>query len=367
MQQSDTSHPNQSNAKSNSVVASTVPVIHSGDSTSGTTANSATSPANVPTTSTTSSMSSLQLGGSRIVSSQSPRLPLSSSSSTLFMPTPGVIASIGRASPNVGTTHQGQGFFQPLLIESMKQDAQHSSRALHPESIHTGLVYPRAVDSSHLRHGPLVSSHPAHSNSDSPSLFEGSSVLKQLPHSTSSLHSSSNIVLSSKEVQRPGFSYAVTSSPGTSRVTSSNLGSSQGVISHPGTSHPPIPQPGVSHPLTSHPGISHTGGPHSANSLGHSTGAEPSHVPVSSILFTSSGPAHSHRSRPRSHSPVIVTPHDKPDSQVTFLKEGNEVHPSSHRPLPLSSYPGNLRVEPVSRIIMKTEDVRRGMVICVCL
>ena len=296
-------------------------------------------------------MSNLQLGGSRIVRSQSPRLPLSSSSSTLFMPTPGVIASIGRASPNVGTTHQGQGFYQPLLIESMKQDTQHSSRALHPESIHTGLGYPRAVDSSHPRHGPLVSSHPAHSNSDSQSPFEGSSVLKQLPHSTTSHHSSPNIVLSSKEVPLPGFSYAVTSNPETSHVTSSNLGSSQGSTSHPGTSHPPIPQPGVPHTLTPHPDISHTGGTHSA----------------SSILFTSSGPAHSHRSRPRSHSPVIVTPQDKPHSQVTFLKEGTLGHPSTHKPLPFSSYPGNQRGEPVSRIIMKTEDVRRGMVISLCL
>lgn len=288
-----------------------------------------------PTATSPSSIASLELVAPRIVSSHSPHLPLTSSSSTLFMPTPGVIASIGRASPNVGTGQSGQDYFRP---ESTKHDIPHS-RSPHPETIFPGLVYPRAVDPrvlqsdpSHLRPSFLVSSRPGHPHSDVHPLFQGSAVPKPLGYSADPPHSSALLPSSS----------------------SSSL-SNKGVL-----------QTGSSHPITSHPGISYTG-KSQVDSYGHSS--EPSHTPTSSILFASSGPAVSVISnrvpaRPTSNSPVPVVPQtstdqgEKPHRQVQMSSERSK-GPPGKPPYP-NTYPVYMRGEPPNRNTL-SDDGRRGI------
>ena len=297
----------------------------------GNAAPTATSPLTIP---------SLQLVAPRIVPSHSPHLPLTSSSSTLFMPTPGVIASIGRASPSVGTGQPAQVYFRPSLPESTKHDTPHS-RSSHPEAIFPGLVYPRAVDPrvlqsdpSHLRPSFLVSSRPGHPHSDAHPLYQGSAVPKPLSYSVDPQHSS-----------------ALHSSSSSSSL--SNKGDLQG---------------GLSHPITSHPGISHTGKSHAGDSYGHSSHAsEPSHTPTSSSLFASSGPPVSVISnrvpaRPTSNSPVPVIAQttsdhrEKPHSQVPIISERSTGHPIKP-PYP-NTYPVLIRVEPANRSILSDEGKR---------
>ena len=295
----------------------------------------------------TTSTPNLQLAAPRVVSSHCPHIPLTSSSSTLFMPTPGVIASIGRASPNVGTAQPGQLYFHSSLPESMKHGTAHSSRSPHPETIFSGLVYPKAVDPSHpSRPGnPLMESHP---------LYQASSAHKPLPHSTSLHPSLSTNTQSTKGVRHSGSPHAVTSYPGSFHILTSHPVSQTITSHHPGT-HSVTSHPG-SYSMASHPGISHTGKPHSSHP------SEPVHAPASTIVLNLSGSPSSavdQCSRPASHSPVIVAQQDKPHSQVAFLKEASTEHHSSHKPLYLTTFLANKRGEPAGRGI-KTDDGRRG-------
>lgn len=268
----------------------------------------------------------------RIAPSHSPHLPLTSSSSTLFMPTPSVIASIGRASPNVGTGQPSQVYIRPSLPESTKHEAPRSSRSPHPETIFPGLVYPRAVnprvlqsDSSHLRHQFLVSSRPGHPHSDSHSIYHGSTTPKSLGYSidpphTAALHASS----------------------------SSSTTSNKGVL-HPGSSHP----------IMSHPGISHTTKPHASNLYGQSSHpSEPGHTSAGSILFAPSVPSvpvinTRGPTRPASHSPIPMVsqaPSDQREklpSQVSLFTERSTAHDSSLKPP--YAYQGSVRCEPPSK------------------
>ena len=295
----------------------------------GTTSTSVGPPGDAaPTAPSTSSIPSLQLVAPRIVSSHSPHLTLTSSSSTLFMPTPGVIASIGRASPNVATGQPSQLYYRPSLPESTKHDVPHSSRSPHPETIFPGLVYPRAVnprvlqsDPSHLRPSFLVSSRPGHPHSDSHPLYQGSSVPKPLGYSVDSPNSAALL-------------------PSSSSSSHSNKG-----VLHPGVLHP-----GSSHATTSH-------------------ATEPRHTPTSSVVFASSGPSVSvinNRvpTRPTSHSPVAAhtasDQREKPHSQGSFISERSTGHHLSLKPPYLSSHPGNVRGETASRGIIH-DDHRRGI------
>lgn len=346
----NTSNPsNQQNVKTTDPSTNSVSTSIGRESTSiaGTINTSVGHVGDASTAPTTTSTPNLQLAAPRAVSSHSPHIPLTSSSSTLFMPTPGVIASIGRASPNVGTAQPGQIYFHSSLPESLKHGTPHSSRLSHPETIFSGLVYPKAVDPSHPSRlgNPLIESHP---------LYQASSAHKPLPHSTSLHPSLSTNTMSTKAVRHSGSPHAVTSYPGSFNIMTSHPVSQTIASHHPGshsvTSHP------VSYSMTSHQGISHAGKPHSSHP------SEPGHAPASSIVLTLSGSpssAANQSSRPASHSPVIVAQQDKPHSQVTFLKETSTEHHSSHKPLYLPTFPGSIRGEPAGRGV-KTDDGRRG-------
>lgn len=296
-----------------------------------------------PTAPSTSSIPCLQLVAPRIVSSHSPHFPLTSSSSTLFMPTPGVIASIGKASPNVATGQLGQVYYRPSLPESTKHDVPHSSRSPHPETIFPGLVYPRAADprvspsdSSHVRPSFSVSSQLGHPHSDSHHLYQGTNVSKPLGYGVDSPHSAA-------------------------------LHPSSSSSSHPNKG---VLHPGSSQPITLHPGISHMIKSHAGDSYGHSSHAiDPSHTPTSSVVFAPSSPSVSAinnrvPARPTSHSPVAAhassDQREKLHSQGPFTSERSSGHHLSHKPPYLSSYSGNVRGEAGSRSIMH-DDPRRGI------
>lgn len=300
----------------------------------GTISTSVGPPGNaVPTAPSTSSIPSLQLVGPRIVSSHSPHHPLTSSSSTLFMPTPGVIASIGRASPHVATGQPGQVYYRPSLPESTKNDAPHLSRSPHPETIFPGLVYPRAVDPrvlqsdlSHLRPSFLVSSRPGHPHSDLHPQYQGSSLPKPVGGSV-----------------EPPYSATLHG------ASTSSSHPSKGVV-----------HLGPSHPITSHLGISHMTKSHAGDSYGHSSSqSEPNHTPTSSLVAPSGPSAIKNLvpTRPTSHSPV--TGHTSSDQREKFHNQGpfiGERSSGHHLPLKppyLSSYPGNARGESVSSSILQ--------------
>ena len=355
---------NQHNVKTNSASTSNVSTSSGRESTSvvaGAANTPVGPPADVSTATTTNAVPNLQLAAPRVAPSHSPRLPLTSSSSTLFMPTPGVIASIGRASPNVATGQPGQVYFQTSLPESMKHDSPHSSRSPHPETIFPGLIYPRAVDPkllqtdpAHLRPEFLVSSRPGHPHSESHSPYQGSSAPKLLPHSSSSLSSSSSDTHSTKGVLHLA-SQTITSHPGSSHTMTTHPVSHTLTSFHPG-SHSMTSHPGTVHTMTSHTGTSHTGKLHSGNPYGHSSyPSDSAHAPASGRSTS----ALSHHSRPARHSPVIVVPQDKTQSEVSFLKEPSAGHPSSHKATYLGAYPGSVRGEPAGRSI-KTDDGRTG-------
>ena len=303
---------------------------------------------------TTNSSTSIQLGSARLVPSHS---ALTSSSSTLFMPTPGVIASIGRASPNLGPAQPGQLLYRSSLPESKKHDILHSSRSPHPEAIFPSPIYPRAVDPSRPRPEVLVSSRAGNALSESHPLHQTSSVHKAHSHSTSLQPPPSTNAQSTKAMLQLGSSHSMISHPGSHVLTSHP-------VSHVITAHHPASQCVASHLGSfNRTSDSHSGKPHSEESYVRSFHpSEPGHAPPGSIVFTSSGSssnAQNQRSRPSSHSPVIVAPQDKPHNQVSFLEDASGGDLSLYKPTYLSTYTGSIRGESAGRSI-KSVVVRKG-------
>lgn len=282
------------------------------------------------TSSVASSISNLQ----RIVPSHSPHLPLTSSSSTLFMPTPGVIASIGRASPNVGTGQPTQVYTRHPLPEYTKPESTRSSRSPHPETVFPGIVYPRPEgprslqsDLSHLRAPYLVSPRPGYVLSDSRPIYHGSATPKSLGYSTNPPHTATLHTASSP----PSLTY-----------------SNKGVL-HPGSSHP----------IMSHPGISLTSKSHVSKVYGQSSHpSEPIQTPSGSTVFAPSGVINTlGLSRPASHSPVPAVSQSSSDerekspSQPLHFPERLVAQDSSVKPSYL--YQGSARYEPSSGSILQ--------------
>ena len=307
--------------------------------------NTAVGPLKEPTTTSpvASSISNLQ----RIVPSHSPHLPLTSSSSTLFMPTPGVIASIGRASPNVGTGQPHQVFIRHPIPEYSKPESTRSSRSPQPETIFSGIVYPRPVgprvlqsDLSHLRAPYLVSTRPGYVHPDSHPIHHGSATPKSIAYSTDPLHTAT---LHASSSSSPSITY-----------------SNKGVL-HPGSSHP----------IMAHAGISLTTKSHVGSVYGHSSHpSEPGQTPTSSILFAPSVPSVGvintlALSRPASHSPVPVVSQtssdqrEKTPSQVPHSTERLTTQDSSVKPS--YSYQGVARYEPSTASILQGKTFLKSL------
>lgn len=288
----------------NSAVSSLSASSGKGTTSVAATANTLMRPgANISSSPITNPISSLQSACSGVVPSHSPHIPQVNSSSTLFMPTPGVIASIGRSSPNVADP-QADTPFRSSLPESITQDIMHPSRPPHPETTYPALIYPRAVDPSNTRQDFLCSSHAGNLLLESHPLNQALSV--QTHHQSSTSMSSSNSQSTKGEAQS-GSSRSVTSNPGSCHLFTSHS------VSSLETSH----QKG-SQCLITHLGISPSGKPHSGES-----------VQSNSVVFTPSAPSSmqvSQHNPQASQSPGIVAPQEKPHSQVSFLKEASGGH-----------------------------------------
>ena len=137
----------------------------------------------------------VQLTPPKIVPSHSPRLSFTSSSSALYIPTPGVIA-FGGASPNVtvGTVQLGHGPLRASLVAESSKGAPLYSRPPQPQARYPGFSYsrgldPRVLSSDSCYQRPII--HPVPSNVDLP--IPGSSIVKP-PHPTPSRPRSSGSV-----------------------------------------------------------------------------------------------------------------------------------------------------------------------------
>lgn len=278
-----------------------------------------------------------------VVPSHSPRIPQINSSSTLFMPTPGVIASIGRSSPIVEIQQPEGMYFRASFPESMRQDTLRSSRPSHPDTIFPALVYPRAVDPSNPNSEFLVSSHAGNIIVESHSLNQELPVQK--PHESSTS-------------QRPPPSTMQSSQGSVNSGSSLCITSAHVLMSHPVSSLTTSHHHGSLDEVT-HPGISHTGKADSRESSEPQFyPVEASHVPSNSIVLTATTPSPTsltQRSRHVTRSPGIVTLQDRSNSQGSFLKETSGGHRASPRAMDPSVY-----CSESSGKSMKMDEVRRG-------